>query len=103
VDRTLRRLYDRSEINVLADDPELPGWLRARGDYSIWQRNDRWILHTALSRADTDVTLIVLWDGQGGDGPGGTTDLVALAESRGVKVVRLDATRLPGAAADHRP
>jgi len=45
----------------------------------------------------------VLWDGQGGDGPGGTTDLVALAESRGVKVVRLDATRLPGAAADHRP
>jgi hypothetical protein len=40
------------------------------------------------------VTLIVLWDGKGGDGPGGTADMVRLAESRGVRVVRLDATRL---------
>ena len=93
-----RRLHDRSEVKVLAHSAELPAWLRARGDdYSIWQRNNRWILHTALSRADTDVTLIVLWDGKGGDGPGGTADLVALARRRGVKVVQLDATRLLGA------
>ena len=48
----------------------------------------------AMDQRHTDVTLIVLWDGQGGDGPGGTADMVALANGRGVKVVRLDASRL---------
>jgi hypothetical protein len=89
-----RRLYDRLNVKVLSDSAELPGWLRTKGNYSIWQRNTRWILHTALSRADTDITLIVLWDGDGGDGPGGTADMVGLARRRGVKVVELDASRL---------
>ena len=92
-----RRQCERGDVKLLSDSAELPAWLRARGDYSIWQRNTRWILHTALSRADTDVTLIVLWDGEGGDGPGGTADMVALASERGVKVVRLDASRLQAA------
>ncbi|MGY1670309.1 tetratricopeptide repeat-containing protein [Geodermatophilus sp. SYSU D00710] len=91
-----RRLCNRGAVKVLSDSAELPGWLRVRGDYSIWQRNTRWILHTALSRADTDVTLIVLWDGGGGDGPGGTADMVELARHRGVKVVRLGTARLLG-------
>jgi hypothetical protein len=90
-----RTLCRRLDVKQLADAETLPDWLAVRGDaYSIWQRNNRWILHTALSRADTDVTLIVLWDGKGGDGPGGTADLVAVAERRGVKVVPLDASRL---------
>jgi len=89
-----RTLCERLEIQVLAHSKELPAWLAAREDYSIWERNNRWILHTALSRADTDITLLVLWDGKGGDGPGGTRDMVKLAESRGVRVVRLDASKL---------
>ena len=89
-----RALCGRLDVKTLANSETLPSWLAARDDYSIWQRNNRWILHTALSRADTDVTLIVLWDGKGGDGPGGTEDMVALARSRGVKVVHIDATDL---------
>ena len=89
-----RRLCDRLDTKVLAQSAELPGWLAARRGYSIWERNNRWLLHTALSRAETDVTLLVLWDGKGGDGPGGTQDMVALAGSRGVRVVRIDASRL---------
>jgi len=72
----------------------LPDWLSASNGYSIWQRSNRWILHTALSRADADITLIVLWDGKGGDGPGGTQNMVELAESRGVKIVHLSASEL---------
>jgi hypothetical protein len=82
------------DVKILSATPNLPGWLRAQSDYSIWQRNNRWILHSALSRTDSDVTLIVLWDGKGGDGPGGTADIVALARKRGVKVVHLAASRL---------
>jgi hypothetical protein len=66
---------------ILSATANLPGWLRAQSDYSIWQRNNRWILRSALSRTDSDVTLIVLWDGKGGDGPGGTADIVALAQA----------------------
>jgi len=91
------RLRARVAPRVLTDRAALPNWLARRRDDSIWQRNNRWLLHMALSRADTDVTLIVLWDGGGGDGPGGTEDMVRLARARGVKVVHLDTALLPGA------
>jgi hypothetical protein len=87
-------LVARLEVRVLSQSTELPSWLAQRQDYNIWQRNNRWMLHTALSRADTDVTLIVLWDGKGGNGPGGTEDMVNLANSRGVRIVHLAASRL---------
>jgi len=41
------------------------------------------------------VTLMLVWDGQPGDGPGGTADMAALAQARGVKVVpAIDPTKL---------
>jgi tetratricopeptide (TPR) repeat protein len=85
-------LTQRLDVKHLAG---LPDWLENEDDgYTIWQRSNRWILHTALSRSDADITLIVLWDGKGGDGPGGTEDMVRLAKSRGVKTVRLPAAEL---------
>jgi hypothetical protein len=84
-----RNLCETLDVKVLAASKELPRWLAARDGYTIWERNNRWLLHTALSRSDTDITLIVLWDGKGGDGPGGTHDMVELAEARGVRIVRL--------------
>jgi hypothetical protein len=91
-----RALWQKLDVKVLAQTEDLPDWLAVRDDYSIWQRNNRWILHSATSRAgaDTHVTLIVLWDGKGGDGPGGTQDMVGLGKNRGVRFVRLDATEL---------
>jgi hypothetical protein len=89
-----RSLLGRLDVKVLSESEELPDWLAIRGDYSVWQRNNRWILHSATSRQDSDVTLIVLWNGEGGDGPGGTKDMVELAQARGVRFIRLDANKL---------
>ena len=89
-----RKLCDRVPPRVLETSENLPDWLDARGDYSIWQRSNLWILHNGLSRENADVTLIVLWNGQGGDGPGGTKDMVQIARRRGVRVVHLDASEL---------
>jgi hypothetical protein len=89
-----RMLCETLDVKVLAQSKQLPDWLAARDGYTIWERNNRWLLHSALSRSDADITLIVLWDGEGGDGPGGTHDMVKLAESRGVRIVRLDAKQL---------
>src|SRR5262249_13879263 len=57
---------------ILARSKELPGWLRHRRDYSIWQRNNLWTLNEALVAGAQHVTLIALWNGKAGDGPGGT-------------------------------
>jgi tetratricopeptide (TPR) repeat protein len=86
-------LTQRLEVRHLEG---LPDWVEQESEdrYTIWQRNNRWILHTALSRIDADITLIVLWDGKGGDGPGGTENMVNLAKSRGVKTVILPASGL---------
>ena len=36
------------------------------------------------------MTLIALWDGKSGDGPGGTADMLQVARSRGARTVVLD-------------
>ena len=65
-------------------------------DYTIWQRNNLWMLFNALDEAcdpqsaDPNITLIALWDGAAGDGTGGTGDLVDKVENLGARVVRLD-------------
>jgi hypothetical protein len=84
-------LTKRLEVRHLTG---LPEWMAGNDSYTIWQRGNRWILHTAMSLAEADITLIVLWDGKGGDGPGGTENMVELAKSRHVKTVQLPASEL---------
>lgn len=99
------RIYNKKkeakEMRELATSQDLPAWLAGRADqYSIWQRNNLWMLHNALAEQEQEVTLIALWDGKGqGDGPGGTSDLVQQAQRRGAKFVHLPTNELFGIAA----
>ena len=72
--------------HVLPDDPS--------SGLNIWQRTNLWMLDSVLSHAGTDVTVIVLWDGNAADGPGGTKDMVKRARAIGARVVHLDAAKL---------
>ncbi len=91
------RLSNQGNVRVLSqmedeakDDKEyLPAWLRSKPNYNIWQRNNLWMLHNALTAGgDECVTLISLWDCEPtGDGPGGTSDLVQKVERRGAKAI----------------
>ncbi len=54
------------------------------------------MLHNALAYGGSNVTLIALWNGKAGDGPGGTQDMVRQAEARGAKVIILDTEKLFG-------
>ena len=96
-----RDLYNRLSsldlvrvLSQLEDEPKdeqdyLPAWLRSKPNYNIWQRNNLWMLHNALTAGGDDhVTLIALWDCEPtGDGPGGTSDLVQKVERRGAKAL----------------
>lgn len=79
---------------ILCREGRLPLWLRSRREYNVWQRSNLWMLFLALKISDNAMTLIALWDGAQGDGPGGTSDMVNRARDRGAKIVHLDAGRL---------
>ena len=95
IDR-FRAVESRCRTRILSQGKELPKWLRGRQDYSIWQRNNLWMLHNALAFGGKNVTLIALWNGKAGDGPGGTKDMVDQARARGAKVIVLDTNALFG-------
>jgi len=47
-----------------------------------YERCNLWLLYTALSYGIDNVHFISLWDGKGGDGPGGTADMYEQIKSR---------------------
>ena len=72
----------------------LPRWLHQKPEYSIWQRSNLWTLYSTLALSNDDLTLIALWNGEIGDGPGGTNEMIQRAQSRGATFIHLDARKL---------
>jgi hypothetical protein len=98
IDR-FHRLAQTLPTRVLQDSIELPVWLRRRPNYSIWDRNNLWMLQNALVNGGALATVIALWDGGGGDGPGGTQHMVETARHRGARTIVLDTREIFGGAA----
>jgi hypothetical protein len=96
----VRRFYAQLEKHphapVLSKTPELPKWLQFKKGYDVWQRNNLWLLGEALCRTPAHLTVIALWDGKTGDGPGGTEHMVALARERGARILHLNTKTLFG-------
>lgn len=88
------RLYEKLPVFVLANSTVLPRWLTKKEGYNIWKRNNLWELYAALSNGGLHSTLIALWDGQGGDGSGGTRDMVNEATLKGAKTIIIDITKV---------
>ena len=88
------RLYDKVKPKILSESDRLPRWLRAKKNYNIWQRSNLWMFHNALCLSRERLTLIALWDGAAGDGPGGTEDMVERAQDRGARFIHLDTRKL---------
>ena len=84
-----KRLCKLLQPKILSDSGELPRWLREKKDYSVWQRFNLWMLHSALDISKDNLTLIALWNGETGDGPGGTEDMVNRAKDRGATFIHL--------------
>lgn len=58
-----------------------------------FERNNRWALDSSLIYGIDKVRLVVLWDGKGGDGKGGTGDMVKQVGQLGGIVEHLDTTK----------
>lgn len=87
-------LYKVLPRKILSQTKELPVWLQKKGNYSIWERNNLWMLYSTLSHGAMQMTLIALWDGKEGDGEGGTEHMVSEAKERGAKTIVLKAKEI---------
>ena len=59
-----------------------------------YERNNLWQLHLALSMGTEKVRFICLWDGKGGDGPGGTKHMHDEVKKHAGRVFVLDTNTL---------
>ena len=59
-----------------------------------YERNNVWQLYTALAQGPEKVNFICLWNGKGGDGPGGTKHMHDEVNKRSGLVYVLDTTKL---------
>ena len=95
VDR-FHRVAGSGEVSVLAERAELPPWLTDKPGYGIWQRNNLWELCTALAQDARRLTIVALWDGERGDGPGGTEHMIGIGRKRGAEIQILDTRAICG-------
>ncbi|MGB5636558.1 MAG: tetratricopeptide repeat-containing protein, partial [Waterburya sp.] len=58
-----------------------------------FERNNRWALYSSLGYGIDRIRLVVLWDGKGGDGKGGTGDMVNQVRQLGGIVEHIDTTK----------
>jgi hypothetical protein len=61
-----------------------------------YERNNRWMLDSALRVGADKVDFVCLWNGEGGDGPGGTRHMLDAVRDRGGRTRWLDTTKLWG-------
>ena len=61
---------------------------------NAFERNNQWMLARAARFGGERMAFISLWNGQGGDGPGGAKHLMEEARRKTARVVWLDTTKL---------
>ncbi len=61
---------------------------------SVWERANNWMLKSALRNGGVHMTLLALWDGEGGDGTGGTEHMIKIAREKKADVTIMDIGKL---------
>jgi hypothetical protein len=59
-----------------------------------FERCNQWLLESALAAGESKVRFITIWNGEHGDGPGGTAHLVQEAARRGIPMRWIDTREL---------
>ena len=79
-DRRFDKLTKVLPVNILPEEK------RSNSQNNIWAVTNLWMLDRALKVEGKNMTLIALWDGQGGDGNGGTEHMISVAKSKDAKI-----------------
>jgi hypothetical protein len=79
----------KATLHVMPDElgPLPPG-------ENAYERNNQWMLEQAARFGVEKIAFISLWNGQGGDGPGGARHLMDEARRKTARIYWLDTTKL---------
>lgn len=80
------KLFNALDHFVLSRAEDLPDRLKTKTGYTIWERNNLWMLYDSLVDGGVNMSLIAVWNGASGDGTGGTEHMIREAKSRGARV-----------------
>lgn len=75
----------RAQVDVFPEDSPI-----AREASDPYERTNLWMVEEARRLGGQDIVFLCVWDGEGGDGPGGTAHMVQAVEAAGGSVVRID-------------
>lgn len=90
----VQRFYNicnRVPVHILSAPPAFPG---DSEKLDVWERSNRWMLHQALQNGGDHMTLLALWNGDKGDGTGGTEHMVKTIEKDGGKAMIISTRKL---------
>lgn len=85
---------DRLSTPIRCAPAELGAPPADAGPYYAYERCNLWLLYTALSSGLENMRLITLWNGRGGNGPGGTAHMVDEVKRRSGRVDWIDTRNL---------
>ncbi|KAA5538855.1 hypothetical protein [Adhaeribacter rhizoryzae] len=78
-DTRFDRLNEQLPVYILPKAKEID-------EHNVWERANLWMLDNALQDGGSNMSLIALWDGKGGDGSGGTEHMVQIAKEQGAHI-----------------
>jgi hypothetical protein len=84
--------YLALEISLLQRRFEMPGLSSPAA--TVFERCNLRLIEEAAAHGASRVTLLCLWDGGKGDGPGGTYHMLKEAQRRGFRCIWIDTRRL---------
>jgi hypothetical protein len=94
VDRYHQVRSRATEVQLLKANMTFPEWTTGEEKPSVYELTNLWMLKEALTRSDHHASLLALWDGDKGDGQGGTEQMVRIAKETGMNVKILDTKSL---------
>lgn len=84
-------LCNQLPVHILPAPEAFPG---DSSELNVWERSNRWMLHRALQNGGNNMTLLALWNGEAGDGTGGTDHMATITEKAGGAVTIIDTRSL---------
>lgn len=61
---------------------------------NVWEQTNVWMLEKALENGGENMSLIALWDGEKGDGSGGTEHMIKIAKENGARINIMDINKI---------
>ncbi|MCY7292020.1 MAG: hypothetical protein LH615_07545 [Ferruginibacter sp.] len=61
---------------------------------NVWEQTNLWMLKKGLENGGENMSLIALWDGESGDGTGGTEHMINIAKEKGARINIIDIKKI---------